>query len=724
MKFKRCSVNGAIYGEVTAEEKSKMASHQLKQVVDAPPLSALRTKVLEAKAGDTGLHFALCLALNHTVVVETDEETGKKTLQAESPDEEALVDGAHLLGVDFVGRRPGEVLCRFRGVEECYQLLATIPFDSTRKRMTVVLRSPAGKYIVYCKGADNIILDRVKRFPGSSAEVMAEHLSVFASDGLRTLLLAKKDLTDKEYEAWFKEWHAASVTMEKRTERLEEAAALLERDLEVLGATAIEDKLQDDVPATIADLGKAGVKVWVLTGDKMETAINIGYSCRLLDAEMTLIKIRGTPGDPKAVARQLRALDQHLNRLVDDPTLLGELWGNLRKQFGGSRGWRRMRGSSMSGAGGGGGGDSGAGGGGEDDVAAVATLPAPLLEQPEGAPPLSQISSDFLAVIIDGPTLSDIMGDPELEGLLLRIACLCKSVVACRVSPKQKSSIVRLVKKGVKPTPVTLAIGDGANDVGMIQEAQVGVGISGKEGRQAVNNADFAIAQFKFLKRLMLVHGHWDYRRLCKVILYSFYKNIVLVFVLFYFTLFSAYSGQSLYESLVYSGYNWFLAMPPLCIGLFDMDVRAKTITSIHKLYIVGRANMDMNLLVMIRWVVKAFIDSILVFFLPYAAYSHPRSVWAERGYEDGLYVFGTTVYSVLVLSMLFKVANLTLTWNGVSAFFFFGSIALYFSFIAGYSALLTIAYDFYHLAFEMMSRAVYWLLVIQVPRTPPIKPP
>lgn len=138
------------------------------------------------------------------------------------------------------------------------------------------------------------------------------------------------------------------------------------------------------------------------------------------------------------------------------------------------------------------------------------------------------------------------------------------------MSPSQKALIVRLVKGSVSPKPMTLAIGDGANDVGMIQEAQVGVGVSGKEGRQAVNSSDFAIAQFKFLRKLIMVHGRWNYRRLSKCILYSFYKNIVLTFMLFYFEFVSAFSGKSLFEDMVYSGYNFFLGMPPLMIGMFD----------------------------------------------------------------------------------------------------------------------------------------------------------
>jgi magnesium-transporting ATPase (P-type) len=157
---------------------------------------------------------------------------------------------------------------------------------------------------------------------------------------------------------------------------------------------------------------------------------------------------------------------------------------------------------------------------------------------PEGLD-LSQLESQDMALIIDGPSLAHVLGDKESERLLLQIACICKAVIACRVSPSQKALIVRLVKRNVLPLPMTLAIGDGANDVGMIQEAQVGVGISGKEGRQAVNSSDFAIAQFRFLRRLVMVHGRWNYRRLCKCILYSFYKNIVLTFMLFFYGFYS-----------------------------------------------------------------------------------------------------------------------------------------------------------------------------------------
>ena len=263
----------------------------------------------------------------------------------------------------------------------------------------------------------------------------------------------------------------------------------------VVGATAIEDKLQDGVPDTIAHLLEAGVNVWVLTGDKVETAINIGFSCRLLNSSMVLIKVtdptppttastsRSGPGalsGQEALRLQLRRLVHHFERLVEDEALFGGLWKKKkrRKQRGSWRRSRRRSNSFLQTA------TVGAGAGATDEEGGLAAAEEPLLEPQPDAPALEDLQSDHLALIIDGPALACVFGDAEMERLLLRVATLCKSVVACRVSPAQKRMLVRLVKKGVRPKPITLAIGDGANDVSMMREAQIGVGISGREGKQ------------------------------------------------------------------------------------------------------------------------------------------------------------------------------------------------------------------------------------------------
>ncbi len=378
--------------------------------------------------------------------------------------------------------------------------------------MSVIVRTPENKIVLLTKGADNVIFERATSYLGTTRQALDAHLSVFAADGLRTLVLARKDVEEDDFKSWMVEFHNASTAVEGRSERLAEIAEKMERGLVVVGATAIEDKLQEGVPETIAHLLEAGIKVWVLTGDKVETAINIAYSCRLLHAKMTLIKVI----DPKdegegrreeaecdaALRQQLRKLVTHFEQLVEDDALVGGLWASSRSDQGegGWKGWlpwrwcggrvgsqgerrrrrrkRRRRSTALSFTTVPAELNSGAGGGGRGEGVAAGMLSEPLVgddvDEDEDMSSSSHMSrnrlkdvqSDHLALIIDGPALARVFGDWEMELLLLRVATLCKSVVACRVSPAQKRMLIRLVKKGVKhPTPITLAIGDGANDV-------------------------------------------------------------------------------------------------------------------------------------------------------------------------------------------------------------------------------------------------------------------
>jgi len=241
-----------------------------------------------------------------------------------------------------------------------------------------------------------------------------------------------------------------------------------------------------------------GIKLWVLTGDKMETAINIGYSCKLLKEDMTLIKLQQVGDDEGSVKAQLQRLVQHFGQVTkirknfkehfnDKVTAVKERAKTVFKRSNTAKAGSNND-IESSGA------DDGNSDSDDDETVATETY------LPEGLE-LSQLESQHMALIMDGPSLAHVLGDKESERMLLNIACICKCVVACRVSPSQKALIVGLVRRNLQPQPMTLAIGDGANDVGMIQEAHVGVGISGKEGRQAVNSSDFAIAQFRFLKR-------------------------------------------------------------------------------------------------------------------------------------------------------------------------------------------------------------------------------
>lgn len=175
-----------------------------------------------------------------------------------------------------------------------YQVLNICEFNSTRKRMSSVIRTPEGKIKLYCKGADTVILERLGE-NNPYTEATLAHLEEYATEGLRTLCIGMRDIPEEEYRQWSAMYDKAAQTINGRQEELDKVSEMIERNLFLLGATAIEDKLQDGVPDTIFTLQQAGIKVWVLTGDRQETAINIGMSCRLISESMSLVR-RLKPG--------------------------------------------------------------------------------------------------------------------------------------------------------------------------------------------------------------------------------------------------------------------------------------------------------------------------------------------------------------------------------------------------------------------------------------------
>jgi phospholipid-transporting ATPase len=377
--------------------------------------------------------------------------------------------------------------------------------------MSTVVRSPDGKIKLYCKGADTVILERLSE-NNPFTEQTLQHLEEYATEGLRTLCISMREISEEEYRIWSGIYEKASTTLTNRQEELDKAAEMIEKELFLLGATAIEDKLQDGVPETIHTLQQAGIKIWVLTGDRQETAINIGLSCKLIQEEMSLIIVNEESHweTKDFLEKKIQAMKGRVN--------------------------------------------------------------------PDAEP---------LALIIDGRTLEFAL-EKDLEKTFLELATLCKAVVCCRVSPLQKALVVKLVKRHLKA--ILLAIGDGANDVSMIQAAHVGVGISGLEGMQAARSADVAISQFRFLKKLLLVHGAWSYQRLSKLILYSFYKNIALYMTQFWFTFKNVFSGQVIYESWTITYYNvLFTVLPPIVMGVFDQYVSARMLDRYPQMYILGQ---------------------------------------------------------------------------------------------------------------------------------------
>nr|XP_053641059.1 phospholipid-transporting ATPase ID-like isoform X3 [Cherax quadricarinatus]XP_053641062.1 phospholipid-transporting ATPase ID-like isoform X3 [Cherax quadricarinatus] len=377
-------------------------------------------KLMDAlDAGDRNCEsFFRLLALCHTVMPE--EKKGKLEYQAQSPDEGALVSAARNFGFVFKSRTPNSITILAKDAQEVYELLCILDFNNVRKRMSVILKKD-GKIRLYCKGADSIIYERLKDGQDVIKRLTQEHLDGFAGDGLRTLCLAYKDLEEDYFQNWKTRHHEAAISLDSREDKLAAIYEEIENDLILLGATAIEDKLQDGVPQTIANLALAGIKIWVLTGDKQETAINIGYSCQLLTDEMVNIFIIDTQSASE-VEDQLQKFREEIRNVSATKRPKTNVSVVTFSED-------------------------------EDDVGGT------------NATDSGEANGDF-ALVINGHSLVFAL-NAKYERLFLEVASHCKAVICCRVTPLQKAMVVDLVKRFKKA--VTLAVGDGANDVSMIK---------------------------------------------------------------------------------------------------------------------------------------------------------------------------------------------------------------------------------------------------------------
>lgn len=661
--------------------------------------------------------FLLSLALCHTCLPEIQED-GKTHFMASSPDELALVQAAQDMGFLLINRDVHTITLKIlpTGSEgepllETYEILDVIEFSSKRKRMSIVLRFPDGRVCIICKGADSIIMQRLKlaalankkmieierlankrksmeaqsaiarmseqterkssigarrsmsvaqaarssinmgrhsiarssiggrpsmsardevdiwlrerendfgrrpievtaspaRTPrpsdlgrlssvASSArssmqlEVMEamvdenlagdesavierclQHINDFATEGLRTLLYGYRYLTEDEYQTWKKGYLEATTSLVDRTRLIEEAGDMIEQNLDLCAATAIEDKLQQGVPEAIDKLRRANIKMWMLTGDKRETAINIGHSCRLI-------------------------------KDYSNVTILDHEAGQV------------------------------------DEMAAAAVVA------------ITQGTVAHSVVVVDGQTLSHIIEDDTLQMLFYELAVLAESVICCRASPSQKALLVHTIRKRVKKS-ITLAIGDGANDIAMIQEAHVGIGITGKEGLQAARTSDYSIAQFRFLTKLLLVHGRWNYIRTCKYTVGTFWKEMLFYLTQALYQRSVGYTGTSLYESWSLSMFNTlFTSLPVIFMGVFEKDLSASTLLAVPELYTKGQRNGGFNFKVYLGWMFMASAEAMVVYFCMLSLFG--EALFTE---DNSIFSLGSITYTAAVWAISLK---------------------------------------------------------------------
>ena len=559
--------------------------------------------------------FLLSLALCHTCFPEV-EQDGKINYQATSPDEVALVQAAKELGYIVTDRSTQSITITTPVVDsdsatpEVYEIIDTIDFSTKRKRMSIIVKFPDGRLCLLCKGADSIMkpkfyvgfLDEKKSRAVSSMELRRlprngwdqqedhisceinkvlqeddrdifnrceQHIDRFAVEGLRTLLFGYRFLTEKEYSSWRMTYKQATTSLINRQEMIEAAADIIEQDFELAGATAIEDKLQKGVPETIEKLHRANIKIWMLTGDKRETAINIAHSARICKAHSHLIVLH------------------------------------------------------------------------HDDV---------NLKQNVASAFLNAVDMSHSVIVIDGQLLLRIEGEEELSSLFYELLPRVDSVICCRASPSQKAALVKKIRDMV-PGSLTLAIGDGGNDISMIKEAHVGVGISGKEGLQAARVADYSIAQFRFLQRLLLVHGHWNYIRTAKYVLATFWKEMVFYSVQVIYQRWAGYTGTSLYESDSLAVWNTlFTSLCVIVPGIFEQDLSAATLLAVPELYKYGQDSRAFNLKKYFSWMAVAVCEGMMIYFMVYILYGT-----AHTTRDQTLFAIGDLAFSACAVFINFK---------------------------------------------------------------------
>ena len=535
--------------------------------------------IIEQETKDSLIHeFMLCLCLCNSVIIDTKEKekSGKINYQGSSPDEIALLYFARSQNYILKNRDIDKTITlEINKEDKKYVLLNTLEYSSERKRMSVIIKNPEGKIFLYIKGADSVIEKLLNNKSKMSDEYLStkHSLDKFAKKGLRTLMIAYKELNEDEYNIWNNKFEEINKNINHTDEDISLLYEQMEKKLNILGATAIEDQLQDEVDKIIKAMMETGMKVWMLTGDKLDTAKNIAISCKLFDQNMKIYEINN--------CETKRQLQSSLVAILKKEDFYDN---NINK-----------------------------------------------------------------GLLISSETLEIIFEDEILLKVFFGICIKCLSVVCCRVSPKQKAQLVNLIR--VSNNSITMAIGDGANDVGMITEANVGIGIEGKEGTQAARASDYSLKEFSHLKKLLFFHGRECYRKNSWVILYNFYKNVLFVAPMIFCGIFSLFSGTTIYDPWIHQFYNTFYCiLPCFWFGIYNYEYEKEELINNPKYYIQGIYKKLFHIKRFIKFNSMAFIEGVIIFII--------SNYWFNKGNSDGTTNDFYSISSVIYTGVVF-IANL-----------------------------------------------------------------
>ena len=551
--------------------------------------------------------LVMALALCHNVTPTTEEDNGHSltTYQASSPDEIAIVKWTEAVGLQLLHRDRQSMTLQSVDTSRAVvrvRILDVFPFTSEGKRMGIIVQfmqeedstasntDEAGEIWFYQKGADTVMTSIV-----AANDWLDEETANMAREGLRTLVVGRRKLSLDQYGDFSTRYKQASMSLQDRdinTARV--VKDYLERNLELLGVTGVEDKLQKDVKPSLELLRNAGIKIWMLTGDKVETARCVAISAKLVSRT------------------------QHIHTIT-----------NLSSE--------------------------------RNPTAALDALSL-LASKPSST-----------ALLIDGASLSHFL--THHRDAFISLAVQLPAVIACRCSPTQKADIATLIREHTKKR--VACIGDGGNDVSMIQAADIGVGIVGKEGRQASLAADFSITSFHHLTKLLVWHGRNSYKRSAKLAQFVMHRGLVISVCQTVYSIATHFEPHALYRDWLLVGYATVYTMAPVFSLVLDKDVDEGLANLYPELYKELTPGTSLSYRTFFVWVLISLYQGIIIQGLSQilaGSVDSPRMV--------------SVSFTVLVINELIMVACEVVTWHWIMVASLLGTMAVYWAsvpFLGGY---------------------------------------
>ncbi|KAJ4327561.1 putative aminophospholipid-translocase [Fusarium piperis] len=543
----------------------------------------------------------LALALCHNVTPTVDIEDGKEVTgyQASSPDEIAIVKWTESVGLRLVYRDRKSMVLEFTGSKRPVvrvRILDVFPFTSEGKRMGIIVhfhekinvKNPDlsnGEIWFFQKGADTVMSSIV-----AANDWLDEETANMAREGLRTLVVGRKKLSSQQYQEFSSRYQEASLSISGRDAGMQRVVShYLERDLELIGVTGVEDKLQKDVKPSLELLRNAGIKIWMLTGDKVETARCVAVSSKLVARGQYIYTV--------AKLKKKDNAQEHLDFLR---------------------------------------------------------------------------SKTDACLLIDGESLALFLTHFRIE--FISIAVQLPTVAACRCSPNQKAEVAKLIREYTKKR--VCCIGDGGNDVSMIQAADVGVGIVGKEGRQASLAADFSIEQFCHLVKLLVWHGRNSYKRSAKLAQFVIHRGLIIAVCQTMYSIAIKFEPEGLYKDWLLVGYATVYTAAPVLSLVLDKDVDENLANLYPELYKELTSGRSLSYRTFFVWVLVSIYQGGMIQGL--------SQILTE---VDGPKMVAVS-YTVLVLNELLMVAIEITTWHPIMIISIVGTFLFYIGsipFLGGY---------------------------------------